>query len=186
MGRSLIVQELVSADGFVAETDGGLEFFGAVPDFGDIDAESIEDLRAVDTVLLGARTYRLFVDFWPTSEEIVAEAVNTTHKFVYSKSLQAAPWGSWKPATVVPGDAVEHVRALKREPGGTIMVWGSISIARALFAAGLVDELQLRVLPVVIGTGRTLFTAATGRKVLTLRESKQYASGVAALRYGAA
>jgi dihydrofolate reductase len=133
-------------------------------------------------VLLGASTYRMFVEYWPTAEnELVADAVNGTPKTVFSSTLDAAPWGRHAPARVVRGDAAEHVRRLRGEPGGDILLWGSISLAQALFAAGLVDEVHLNVVPVAVGAGRRLF--ADGQR-LVLRETKAYASGIVSLRYG--
>lgn len=182
--RKVIVQELISADGFVADTSGGLDFFGAVDDYEEVDQDNIAMLESVDTILLGAVTYRMFVSYWPTAErERMSESVNTVRKLVFSSSLDSAPWGRWRSAEVVGGDAAEYVSALRREPGGDIVVWGSISLAQSLLGAGLVDELQLRVVPVVIGAGRTLTSTASGTHKLRLAEAKPYASGIVSLRY---
>jgi dihydrofolate reductase len=63
------------------------------------------------------------------------------------------------------------------------MVWGSISLAQSLLQAGLVDEIQLRVIPTMVGHGRTLLAEDTGRQDLTLLEAKPYASGIVSLSY---
>jgi dihydrofolate reductase len=182
--RRIIVQELVSVDGFVAGPSGELEFFEAVSDYGEVDRDNLSILSEVDTILLGRETYRLFVDYWPTAEgELVADLVNSTPKVVFSSTLDHAPWGRWEPARVLQGSAVGHVRRLRREPGRDMMVWGSISLARSLLGAGLVDEIQLRVIPTMVGHGRTLLTEDTGRLDLTLLEAKPYASGIVSLRY---
>lgn len=179
--RKVIVQELVSADGFVAGPAGELDFFEAVSDYSGVDRDNLELLESVDTVLLGAATYRMFVEYWPTAEgELVADAVNTTPKVVYSSTLDAAPWGRFEPARVERGSAVDHVRSLRGQPGGDILLWGSISVARSLLGAGLVDEVYLNVLPVAIGAGRRLFAA--GQR-LVLREANALASGIVTLRY---
>jgi dihydrofolate reductase len=180
-GRRVIVQELVSADGFTADPAGGLDFFDAVPDYGEVDRDNLALLETVGAVLLGRATYELFAAFWPTAEgEAVADAVNGAPKIVFSSTLDAAPWGPWAPARVLSGDAAAHVDRLRREPGGDLLVWGSISLARSLLDAGLVDELQLRVLPVVLGAGRSL---GGTRHDLALLEARAYASGVVGLRY---
>ncbi|MFH5823885.1 dihydrofolate reductase family protein [Georgenia sp. AZ-5] len=184
----MIVQELTTADGFVAGTDGGLDFFGAVTDYDEVDRDNVAQLAGVDTIALGAATYAMFSGYWPTAAaeaEVMAEMVNTTPKVVYSSTLTEAPWGGYPPARVVRGSATEHVADARRQDGGDIVVWGSISLARSLFAADLVDELQLRVIPVVIGAGRSLLSAEAGRRDLTLLEAKAYASGIVALRYDA-
>jgi dihydrofolate reductase len=63
------------------------------------------------------------------------------------------------------------------------MVWGTISLAQSLLIAGLVDEIQLRVIPTMLGHGRTLLAEDTGRQDLTLLEAKPYASGIVSLSY---
>ncbi|MQA81033.1 MAG: reductase [Streptosporangiales bacterium] len=183
--RRVIVQELVTVDGFVAGDDGGLDFFEGASDYAEVDADNIAILREVDTILLGRTTYEMFVEYWPSADgEVVASAVNSIPKIVFSATLDKAPWGAWEPAQVLEGDAVDHVRRLREEPGGTLMVWGSITLARALLAAGLVDELQLRVVPITLGGGMSLLGADVGRHDLTLVEAKPYRSGIASLRYG--
>ena len=182
--RRVIVQELVSVDGYVAGPSGELDFFDKVADYSEVDQDNLSFLRAVDTVLLGTETYRLFVDYWPTAEgELIADAVNTTPKIVFSSTLDSAPWGRWEPARVVSGSAVDHVNQLRHAPGGDIIVWGSISVAQSLLGAGLVDEIQLRVVPIAIGHGRSLFTVDASRGGLALLEAKAYASGIVSLRY---
>ena len=184
--RGVIVQELVSADGFVAGPSGELDFFEAVPDqdYHEADRDNLQLLGAVDTIALGRTTYEMFAQFWPTAEgEEMAEMVNSTPKLVFSSTLEAAPWGDLRPATVLSGDAATHLDRLRREPGGDIVVWGSISLARSLIGAGLVSELQLRVVPVLIGEGLSLLSPDVGRRDLTLLEAKPYASGIVSLRY---
>jgi dihydrofolate reductase len=182
--RRVIVQELVTVDGFVAGPSGELEFFEAVSDYSEVDQDNLSILGQVDTILLGSKTYRLFVDYWPTAEgELMAELVNSTPKIVFSSTLDRAPWGRWEPARVRKGSAVDHVQQLQREPGRDVMVWGSISLAQSLLNAGLVDEIQLRVIPTMVGHGRTLLTEDTDRQDLTLLEAKPYASGIVSLRY---
>jgi dihydrofolate reductase len=84
---------------------------------------------------------------------------------------------------VLKGSAVDHLQQLRREPGRDLMVWGSISLAQSLLKAGLVDEIQLCVIPTMVGHGRTLLAEGTGRQDLTLLEAKPYASGIVSLSY---
>jgi dihydrofolate reductase len=182
--RKVIVQELVTVDGFAAGPGGELDFFDAVPDYTEVDRDNLAALQQVDTILLGAATYRMFIEYWPTAEgEPVAKAVNTIPKLVFSSTLEAAPWGDWPEAQVVRGPAVDEVAALKERPGGDVMVWGSLSLARSLLAAGLVDEVQLRVCPIPLGAGLRLFTEETAHVGLELLEATPYSSGIVALRY---
>lgn len=182
--RRVIVQELVSADGFVADTSGELDFFEAVSDYREVDQENLLMLGGVDTILLGAATYRTFVEYWPTADdELVAFLVNAIPKTVFSSTLDEAPWGEHRPATVHSGSAVDHVRDLRGQTGGNIMLWGSISVVQSLLAAGLVDEVQLRVIPVALGAGRSLFAANGGPYQLALADATAFESGIVSLRY---
>lgn len=174
----------MSVDGFVADPAGGLDFFDAVPDFSEADQENLSIMEPVDTLLLGAKTYQLFAEYWPTAEnEPVADAVNSASKIVFSSTLDSAPWGRFDSAEVLSGSAVDHVHRLRQEPGGDVMVWGSISLVQSLLAAGLVDELQLRVLPVVLSRGRRLISADSGEQQMALLQATSFASGIVSLRY---
>ena len=182
--RRIIVQEIASLDGFVADASGGLDFFEVVSDYSEVNQENLAIMESVDTLLLGAKTYRLFVKFWPTAkDEPVAEVVNSMPKIVFSSTLASAPWGRFDPARIVAGDAVDHVRRMKQESGSDVMVWGSISLVQSLLAGGLVDELQLRVLPIMLSSGRRLISEDTGEHRLALLQATSFASGIVALRY---
>ncbi|MFI0357309.1 dihydrofolate reductase family protein [Actinomadura sp. 9N407] len=181
--RKLIVQELITVDGYVAGAGGELDFFESVTDYSEVDRDNLQLLENVDTILLGAATYEMFVQYWPTADETVAKMVNALPKLVFSSTLDKAPWGDWQEAQVVRGNAADKVAELKRQPGKDIMLWGSLSLARSLIQAGLLDELQLRVIPVAIGKGLKLFPDDLGRLDLQLTEAKPYASGITSLHY---
>jgi dihydrofolate reductase len=154
--RRLIAQQWVSVDGYAAGPTDEQEIFAAVDDFTASEEYIRELLADVDEVLLGRRTYETFVGFWPLAEdEPMAATVNGLPKVVCSTTLRAAPWGTHAPARVVT-DAVAHVRDRRREPGGDILVWGSLALMRSLLAAGEVDELDLFVAPVALGGGTPL------------------------------
>ncbi len=181
--RRLIFQEYVTLDGYAAEPDGGLEFSGTVSEQADVDNLALLD--TVDTMLLGAETYRLFVGFWPTeaaADDPIAPKLNSLRKVVVSRTLDSAPWGSDVPALVI-RDAVEGVRELKSEGGKDIILWGSISLFHTLLIAGLVDEVQLRVCPVLIGAGRSVFPNSGELRNLELIEARPWANGGVLLRY---
>src|SRR5687768_6814650 len=145
--RRLILEVWLSLDGFAADRDGKLDFFPASETDQHSDADQLAFLDSVDTILLGRRTYELFVDFWPTAthdKEIIADRLNELPKIVFSNTLTEAPWGEWEPARVVGGNAVEAIRKLKAQSGEHMVVWGSISLAQALIAADLIDEFHLQ------------------------------------------
>jgi dihydrofolate reductase len=179
MTRRLIFQEYVTLDGFAAGVGDELDFFDTVaPE----DDDNLELLERVDTMVLGARTYRLFADYWPTAtDEDLAPKLNALRKVVASTTLDSAPWGDGEPAEVVT-DAVEAVAALKREDGKDLVLWGSITLFHDLLEAGLVDEIQLRVCPLLLGAGKPVFPAGTTLG-LHLIEAKPWATGGVLLRY---
>src|SRR5215217_3023532 len=101
--RKLILEEWVSLDGYVTDKDGGLDFFtNLTPEQNKYsDADQLKFLETIDTILLGRKTYELFVDFWPTATtatEVIADELNGIKKLVFSETLAKAPWGNWPEA----------------------------------------------------------------------------------------
>ena len=183
---SLIVEQIISADGFVADAEGGIDYFRAGGDWSEMEPEQLEVIAGVGAIVLGANTYRMFSDYWPSADpavEAVATPINALPKHVISSTLQDAPWGDLEPATIERGDGVESVRRLKAATTGDLMVWGSLTLTEALFAAGEVDRLRLRVIPVLIGTGRTLAPTVTTDTNLTLVASRSFPRGHVTLDY---
>lgn len=164
---SLTVQQAVSLDGYAADAAGDVAFAGSGEDWAAIDRVTLPWLETVDRVLLGAETYRLFVAFWPTDASegsLVGQRLNAMPKSVFSRTLDAAPWGDLEPATLERGDAVARVRELRRTED--LVLWGSLTLMADLLAGGVVDVVELRVMPVVLGAGRPLFARPwTGRLV---------------------
>lgn len=186
--RKLILQEWISLDGFAADQAGTTEFFNKPRYNEDLEEDLLQFMDRVDTILLGAKTYQLFVQYWPTADpkqEIIADQINLTPKVVFSQSLDQAPWGDWPVAAVMKADLIETITHLKQQPGKDMVLWGSLSVAHSLIEAGLIDEYQLRVVPIVLGSGRLLFGDRDKPVNLHLLESKPYPSGITLLRYGA-
>ncbi len=182
MTRRLIMQQLVSIDGFVADADGGTGFFDTVADYSEVDADNLEVLGDVDTILLGRVTYEMFASYWPTAaDEPAARLVNDAEKFVYSTTLASAPWGD-RTLPVIASDPVHHVRDLLRGPGGDVVVWGSLSIMQALLDADIAHELQLRVLPVTLGDGVRLPAPPEVRRY-SLVDTRPFRCGIVGLTY---
>jgi dihydrofolate reductase len=180
--RRLIFQEYVTLDGYAADINGGLEFFDTIAEHAD--ADNLELLENVDTMLLGADTYRLFVGFWPTEAaagEAIAPKLNALRLVVVSTRLESAPWGSYEPGLVLRD--INQVRELKAEAGKDIILWGSITLFHSLLRAGLVDEVQLRVCPVILGAGRSAFPSGGSPVDLELIEARPWARGGVLLRY---
>jgi dihydrofolate reductase len=181
--RKLIFQEYVTLDGYAAALNGGLEFFGAIADHPDDD--NLELLDGIDTMLLGAQTYREWVDFWPTdasADEPMAAKLNALQLVVVSTKLDSAPWGRYGPGLVVRD--LDAVRALKTESTGkNIILWGSITLFQSLLQAGLVDEIQLRICPILLGAGRSAFPVGSSPVGLELLEARPWGAGGVLVRY---
>jgi dihydrofolate reductase len=183
--RKLIFQEFLSLDGYAADKDHSTAFFESPVYAKDSDDDLLAEMNRFDTILLGANTYKLFVDFWPSAtngEQIVADKLNSIPKIVFSRTLKEAPWGKWKPAKIESGDAVEAVKQLKKQTGKDMVLWGSISLAQDLMKANLIDEYQLRVVPVLLGDGTRLFEKRDELN-LELAKTKSYDSGLLLVHY---
>jgi len=185
--RKLVVTEFMSLDG-VVEAPGGEDDFehGAwtIPFWSDeIGAFKDEELQASEISLLGRVTYDGFAAAWPErtdEDDPFATKINSMRKVVASTTLTDP---SWSGSEVLQGGLVEGVQALKAEDGeGTIIVSGSISVARQLLAADLVDEVRLVQYPVVLATGRRLFDEA-GAHRFELERATPTESGAVLLVY---
>ncbi len=177
---SLIVEQIVTADGFAAERDGGIRFMEATMPDDLVDDGQLAMLETVDAILLGRRTYEMFADYWPTADaavEPVAEPIARLPKLVVSSTLARAPWGDGEIEVVRPEPtAADAVRALSGR-FGSIIVWGSLSLANALLEAGLVDRLRLRITPAIMGDGLRFTPPTLGLQLLRLESSTALPSG---------
>ena len=143
-------------------------------------------LQGVDAILLGRKTYELFVEFWPNAtinQEAIADKLNTLPKIVFSNTLKEAPWGKWPAATIINGEASDAIRKLKEQDGKNMVLWDSISLAQQLMKENLIDEYHLQLCPVFTGGGRTLFPEFDAQKKLNLTETRQYNTGTIFLNY---
>ena len=130
-------------------------------------------------LLLGRVTYEHMRQGWEHATGPVADFMNNAPKFVASRTLRQADWQN---TTLLAGDAVEAVRALRAQPGKDLAILGSGQLANALRAAGLIDEYSLLVFPLVLGQGQRFFTGEA-RTGLKLKEAKPFSSGVVLLTY---
>ena len=161
--RKVVVLELLSLDG-VAEAP---ETFFGWDDA--LDAKLAADIATQDVVVLGRRTYAEWATFWPTSDvEPFASFINAVPKHVATSTPLDREWAH---ATAISGDLVGFVQDLKRQPGGDIGVHGSISVARALLAAGAVDELRLTVGPMIAAHGRRLLDGMASLRLELIRSA---------------
>jgi dihydrofolate reductase len=184
--RTLAVTENTTVDGSIEMLGDWFDPQGQ----GEVDnADLMEELHRQDSqsdaLLLGRQTFEDFRGYWPLQTDDatgVTAYLNEVQKYVVSSTLTDP---GWENSTVLPGDPVAEVRALKEQPGRDIVVTGSIRLVHALVAAGLVDEYRLFTYPVVQGRGRRLFPDGYEVPRLRLLESRAFRSGITYARYAA-
>lgn len=174
--RNVVLYQLLSLDGVAEEPGDWLR---------DNSRAIFDNLGRIidrqDDVLLGRGTYEYWADYWPTSDvEPFATFINHTPKHVFTSHPLTPEWAN---TVVVDQPATEYVAELKRGDGGDIGIHGSISLARSLLSAGLVDELRLVIAAAVAGHGRRLFDAAGRHPRLELAEVEHTPKGSLFLTY---
>jgi dihydrofolate reductase len=186
MGK-IVITEFVSLDG-VMEDPGGAEDYEhggwtfAIDRGADGDKFKGDEGEAAEALLLGRTTYEGFAAAWPSMEGEFADKFNGMPKYVISSTLSEPTWNN---TTVLDGDFVAEVTKLKDSLDGEIVVHGSAQLAQALIEHDLADELRLMVFPVVLGSGKRLFGAASDKKSLRLTSSQTVGDGIAILVYEA-
>lgn len=186
MAGRIVVTEFVSLDG-VMEAPGGepeFKYPGWTFEFDrgeDGNQFKLDETLRADGLLLGRRTYESFAGAWPQREGEFADKFNAMPKFVVSTTLGDPEWSN---TTVLDGgDATAEVRKLKEGFDGELQVPGSHQLVRELIDSDLVDQINLMVFPVILGTGKKVFGETPERRNLRLRESKVVGEGVVVLIY---
>ncbi|MFJ2836978.1 dihydrofolate reductase family protein [Nocardia sp. NPDC087230] len=168
-----------TVDGF---THGGWSAPFADDDFG-VFMDSVFD--RVDAFLLGRRTYDIFAAYWPKIDDPdnpVATKLNALPKYVATTTRTEADWAGTE---LLHGDIVAAVTALKDRPGRELQMHGSGVLAQTLLAAGLVDTMNLLTFPVMLGSGKRLFTETVRPTGFALTDSRTTSTGVLIASYRA-
>ena len=136
-----------------------------------------EVYQRADAFLFGRRTYELFAGYWGVRADInsIAAALNTRPKYVASTTLTDPQWAD---TTVLSGDVAAAIGELKARPAGELQVHGSGALTRWLLDNDLVDEINLLIVPVVVGQGTRLFPATGPDIALDLVDSRAFPKGV--------
>ena len=178
MGR-IVITEFVSLDGVMEEPRWSFDF-----DRGpEGDKFKLDELFGSDVMLLGRVTYQGFAQAWPgQSDADFAERINGMPKYVVSHTLTDAD-ATWDSTTVLRGDLVAEVTALRAETERDVLVHGSAQLVHTLISEGLFDELRLMVFPVILGSGKRMFPDAKMQAKLALTNASQISSGIMLLTY---
>jgi dihydrofolate reductase len=182
--RKVIASTFVTLDGFMVGPHEDMSW--VMNNFNDEMGAYARDLMdSMDTILIGRKTYEVMVNAWPGATEETApgaDKMNSTPKLVASRTLETAPWGHWNNAAVV-SDVADEIGRLKQQPGKDIVIYGSATLVQGLTQGGLIDEYQLLVFPVLLGSGKPLFANIAHPVNLTLLRTQSFTNGVVALYY---
>jgi dihydrofolate reductase len=160
--RKIVVYELLSLDGVAEDPD---SFFADWDEA--MDANLAAVIGTQDAVILGRRSYAEWAQFWPSSEiQPFATFINSVTKHVATSTPLDRDWAH---ATAIDGGLVEFVRDIRQQSGGDVGVHASISVAQALLAAGVVDELRLVIAPKIAGGGRRLLDGVPSTQLESIR-----------------
>ena len=177
--RKVVVSEFVTLDGIMEDPRWTFQF----PPSEDYLKVKLDELFTSDALLLGRVTYDGFAAAWPSMQKDpagYADRMNSLPKYVVSTTLKEPKWNN---STTIKQNMKEEISRLKQEQGqGNILIFGSRDLVDSLVRYNLVDEFGLWVYPLVHGKGKRLFKDGTSMN-LKLLEAKQFASGVALLRY---
>lgn len=177
----LTLDGVIEAPGFEEHRDGknGWALRLQTPEMQDFFRDQ---LASVGAFLLGRTTYQIWAAFWPTAggDADLVKQMNEATKYVVSNTLKEADWAN---STLLAGDWAAKVAALKRKPGGDILVEGSADLVNGLMEHNLIDEYQLLVFPLILGSGKHLFRDGIDLRPLRLVNTKAFPSGVVLLVY---
>jgi dihydrofolate reductase len=164
---------------------GGFEHGGWAPPYSDSVMASVaaEGMARDGALLLGRRTYEDFAAVWPnrTEDNPFTEVLNNRQKYVASTTLEEPL--SWRNSTLLKGDAAEAVARLKEQPGPDLVVLGSGQLVQSLMRRNLVDQYVLLIHPLVLGSGRRLFTDGGAFAALRLVDTRTTTTGVVIATY---
>lgn len=186
--RKIILSMSISLDGFVSGPNGELDW---VVFDKELDNEVLpESTSRADTVILGRSLYQGFSGYWPTAPETnpnlsegeigFSHWVQNARKIVFSTTMEKVDWNN---SRLVKENFAAETAKLKQQPGKDILTFGGVGTASSLIRWGLVDEYNLVINPVILGSGRPLFSGMEEQIKLKLIKSRPYKSGIVLLTY---
>lgn len=183
--RKIIVLTFLSLDGVMQapggpqeDTSDGFAYGGwSAPFLDEVSAQMMLQQMEPTDILLGRKTFDIFASYWPQHAE-GWPGINEVTKYVLSNTLTSSDWQNSVFLT-----SVDDIRALKKTEGGPIKVWGSSELVQLLLQHDLVDELWLKIYPLLLGSGKRLFGPESAPAGYTLIESTTTPSGVIFANY---
>src|SRR5919109_3668658 len=184
MGR-IIISENVSLDGVIQDPAGDEGFtrggwVGRIAALPELAKVTLDEALGNEALLLGRRSYEWFAARWPSRSGELADRLNSLPKYVVSSTLEAPAWNN---SSVLKGGVLNDVSKLRQELNGEIVVAASFQLVHTLMEHDLVDELRLKIFPVVLGAGERLFGETSDKKPMRLVDTQTIGEGVALLTY---
>jgi dihydrofolate reductase len=184
MGK-IVVSENVTLDGVIQDPAGDEGFrvggwVGLIKDSPQLNKLALDEVLGAGALLLGRRSYEWFAARWPSRRGELADRLNNLPKYVVTSTLEHPAWNN---STVLKGDVLNEVSKLKLEINAEIVVPASFQLVRALMEHDLVDELRLKIFPVVLGAGERLFGETSDKKPMRILDTQTVEGGIAYLTY---
>jgi len=181
----LVVSENVTLDGVIQDPAGDEGFrvggwVGLLKDSPQLNRLALDEALGAEAFLLGRRSYEWFAARWPSRSGALADRLNSLPKYVVSSTISEPKWNN---STVLKGDVLIEVSKLKQELKGEIVDPASFQLLSMLMEHDLVDELRLKIFPVVLGAGGRLFGETSEKKPMRLIDAQTIEGGVAYLIY---
>jgi len=180
--RKLSAFSFITLNGFTHRSDGDISWHRHGEEE---NSHASESLKPGNVLLFGRVTYEMMASYWPTpmaveNDPLVAAGMNRAMKIVFSTTMKSAGWENTR---IISSDLVEAVKVMKNQPGPDMTILGSGSILSQLAGHGLIDEYQIMVDPVAIGSGVSLFNGIGQNLELELTGVRSFKSGVVMLGY---
>jgi dihydrofolate reductase len=181
--KKLLMSNLMTLDGYFEGPNRDISWHNVDAEFNE--KHAIPMLNSVSTLIFGRVTYELMANYWPTptaikDDPIVAENMNSLPKIVFSRTLEKADWNNTR---LVSENIEEEIINLKNQPGKDMIILGSGSIVSQFAQHGLIDEYQILLNPIILGTGTPLFKDIPEKLNLKLIKAKADRSGNVLLCY---
>jgi len=184
--RKIIVTTNVTLDGVMQaphgsdeDTSGAFKYAGWTASNADaISGKAVQkEMNQTADYLLGRKTFEIFASFWPAHANMWA-GINDGTKYVLSKTIKNSDWKN-----TVFLESLEDIKRIKISEGSDIQVWGSSELTHLLLENGLVDELHLRIFPIILGKGKKMFGNSAVPTAFTLTENVVTTKGVIIAHY---
>ena len=181
----LTVFNQITLDGYFTGPNGDLSWAKENQDDAEFQEFTTGNAKGGGALLFGRVTYEMMAGFWPTSQAQqmmpeVARQMNSLPKVVFSRTMEKATWNNTR---VVKGDIVAEIRRMKQAPGLDMVIMGSGSIVAQLAPEGVIDQYQLVVFPIVLGSGRTMFEGVRQKLGMKLISTRTFKNGIVFLSY---